>query len=285
MPLPTIPSGAFVPSYAGRSGLFLCLGGTAEVLVNDGRYTLRRGTLYVISPLVSISRVSQSPDFRGIHVLHDQDVIYPVIHTIIPTILRLKLRHNPCLQADDDAIALIRQQRARINGVRRQLRAAASPEARTVYGRLLQLIAQETMLHAVTLYFRHAPAAPQPVERAEAVVYQFVRDLHHPADPAARRSVAHYAARANLSAGHFAALIRQHTGRTPSQWMADVTIADAKHLLTTTRRSVKEIAAQLAFPEQYTFGKYFKLHTGLSPKNFRLMHQKQQTEKKNVEGE
>ena len=32
---------------------------------------------------------------------------------------------------------------------------------------------------------------------------------------------------------------------------------------------VKEIAEELGFPEQFTFRKYFKTHTGMSPTDFR----------------
>ncbi|MBO6073593.1 MAG: helix-turn-helix domain-containing protein, partial [Paludibacteraceae bacterium] len=31
----------------------------------------------------------------------------------------------------------------------------------------------------------------------------------------------------------------------------------------------KEVAAELGFPEQFTFRKYFKTHTGISPSEFR----------------
>lgn len=33
--------------------------------------------------------------------------------------------------------------------------------------------------------------------------------------------------------------------------------------------NIKQIAEQLNFPEQFTFRKYFKQHTGLSPKAYR----------------
>lgn len=36
--------------------------------------------------------------------------------------------------------------------------------------------------------------------------------------------------------------------------------------------SIKEVAQQLNFPEQFTFRKYFKQHTGMSPSDYRDMH-------------
>ena len=79
-----------------------------------------------------------------------------------------------------------------------------------------------------------------------------------------------YAAELGFSTGHFTALIKEQTGQPPSTWIAMVTMTQARALLTNTRRSIKEIAAELGFPEQFTFRKYFKLHAGVSPKEFRL---------------
>lgn len=54
------------------------------------------------------------------------------------------------------------------------------------------------------------------------------------------------------------------------QWITSYTVSQAKCLLSQTGLSVKEIAARLGFPEQFTFRKYFKTHAGMSPTEFRL---------------
>ncbi len=43
----------------------------------------------------------------------------------------------------------------------------------------------------------------------------------------------------------------------------------AKYLLSQTDISVKEIAGQLGFPEQFTFREYFKRVVGVSPSEYR----------------
>ena len=60
------------------------------------------------------------------------------------------------------------------------------------------------------------------------------------------------------------------SGPTPSDWIIAITIVQSKLLLEKTRKSIKEIAAELNFPEQFTFRKYFKQHTGIPPKEYRL---------------
>ena len=48
-----------------------------------------------------------------------------------------------------------------------------------------------------------------------------------------------------------------------------VTINQAKKLLQQRDKSIKEVARVLYFPEQFTFRKYFKEHTGMSPTEYK----------------
>jgi AraC family transcriptional activator of pobA len=91
------------------------------------------------------------------------------------------------------------------------------------------------------------------------------------------RTVNYYANRANLSKGHFSRIIKNRTGKTPSQWIATVTIVNAKLMLEQSGNSIKEIAAELNFPEQFTFRKYFKQHVGVPPKEYRALKRNSRT--------
>ena len=53
------------------------------------------------------------------------------------------------------------------------------------------------------------------------------------------------------------------------EWINMVTINQAKNLLCQSNMLVKQVADELGFPEQFTFRKFFKQHTGLSPRAFR----------------
>ncbi len=53
------------------------------------------------------------------------------------------------------------------------------------------------------------------------------------------------------------------------EWITTYTIGQAKHLLSQTDLSIKEIAEQLGFPEQFAFRKYFKRVVGVSPSEYR----------------
>ena len=258
----------FIPEYRNKSGLFLCLEGSSEVLINDQLYQMKRGTLYIISPLVTIYKVSQSPDFKGIHIIDEIEVFYSVIHSIIDTILHLKLRNSPCLQLVEDDIQFIIHQKELIDKKRQSVQNPVTEEEATLIRHMMQLIEQETLLEVISIYFRERIVKSETIGKSESVVYNFIYSLHM--NYKTKRTVAFYAEEAKLSTGHFTSIIKQKTGQTPSEWIIAITIVNAKLLLEKSQKSIKEIAGELNFPEQFTFRKYFKQYVGIPPKQYRL---------------
>lgn len=258
----------FIPEYKDKAGLFLCMSGSADVLINNQIFHLEKGTLYIISPLVMIYKVSQSADFDGIHMIDSLEVFYPVIHSIIDTILHLKLRNSPCLKLDEGTIGFLIARRQAIEEKRNEQSKSTIEEEKNLIQRMIQLLEQETMLEIIRIYFRDQEVGSHPVDKRESIVYNFIYSLHM--NFKTQRSVAFYADEARLSVGYFTAVVKGKTCRTPSDWIIAITIVQSKLLLEKTRKSIKEIAAELNFPEQFTFRKYFKQHTGIPPKEYRL---------------
>ena len=59
------------------------------------------------------------------------------------------------------------------------------------------------------------------------------------------------------------------TGKTVSEIIASIVIMDAKAQLKSTNQTIQEISYSLNFPNVSFFGKYFKRHVGMSPKEYR----------------
>ena len=82
------------------------------------------------------------------------------------------------------------------------------------------------------------------------------------------RQVAFYADQAGLSQRYFSSIVSERIGMTPIEIITLVTINNAKRLLHEKGVQVKSVAEHLGFPEQFTFRKYFKTHTGMSPRAY-----------------
>lgn len=85
------------------------------------------------------------------------------------------------------------------------------------------------------------------------------------------RNVQFYADALFVSSKHLTETIKEITGRTSGEWIDDAVLLEAKVLLRNHETSIAEIAENIHFPDQSSFGKYFKKHTGLSPSDYRMI--------------
>lgn len=83
------------------------------------------------------------------------------------------------------------------------------------------------------------------------------------------RSPSFYAEKLHISPNALSKKIRREFAKTPSQIIQERVILEAKKQIHLTRKSIKEIAAELHFDDELYFSKYFKKHTQVSPSQFR----------------
>ena len=83
-------------------------------------------------------------------------------------------------------------------------------------------------------------------------------------------TIKYYADRMNLSPKYLSLIIKKVSGRLATEWIDDCVILEAKNLIKYSSMSIQEISYALNFTNQSFFGKYFKRHTGISPKAYRL---------------
>lgn len=72
-----------------------------------------------------------------------------------------------------------------------------------------------------------------------------------------------------ISTQYLSIILKERTGKTANYWIAKRIITEAKTLLRTPHTTIKEITSTLNFADQSSFGKFFKKHTGISPKKYK----------------
>lgn len=83
------------------------------------------------------------------------------------------------------------------------------------------------------------------------------------------KSPSFYADLMHISPNTLSKKIKAEFSKTPSQIIQERVILEAKKQIHLTRKSIKEIASELNFEDEFYFSKYFKKHTGVSPTKFR----------------
>lgn len=84
-----------------------------------------------------------------------------------------------------------------------------------------------------------------------------------------QRNLETYARALNITAKHLTATTKEITGKTAGEIIDDFVLLEAKLLLNNSELSIAQVANELNFSDQSFFGKFFKRHTGLSPKQYR----------------
>ena len=146
-------------------------------------------------------------------------------------------------------------------------------DKRTAYReQILMLIARGAMMEMLN-YIDKLAVLPETVSSSREGVgssdytfQEFIHLLHkHPH----QREVQWYAKQLNLTPKYLSEICKNRSGKSASEWIADVTVAEIKHYLRNTTMPIQEVSKAMEFPNASFFCQYTKKHTGLTPNHFR----------------
>ena len=247
-------------------GFELCTSGRAERISVNGTFTVEPGLLIILSPAFPMIEINRSSDYRAVQLQDTIENFLPVISQALSSSTTIVPAITPYMLLSDDQKAHFLDCIARIHDKEQQLRDITHPSRRNLLSSIIRLLRQETLLEHAFLFSAQLTEQPQPLSGRRQVMLHFLVALN--LDHREHRAVQYYAEKQNLTPRHFADIIKQESGYTPMEWINMVTINQAKNLLRQPDTQVKDVAAQLGFPEQFTFRKYFKTHTGMSPTEY-----------------
>jgi YesN/AraC family two-component response regulator len=83
------------------------------------------------------------------------------------------------------------------------------------------------------------------------------------------REVQWYAKQLKITPKYLSEICKDRSGKSAGEWIADITVAELKHMLRETTLPIREIARIMEFPNASFFCQYTKKHTGLTPNHYR----------------
>ena len=83
------------------------------------------------------------------------------------------------------------------------------------------------------------------------------------------REVTFYADKLCVTSDYLSKVVREYDGQSAAKWIINAVITEAKILLREPDKTINQIARESNFPDQSTFGKFFKRNTGLSPLEYK----------------
>ncbi len=96
----------------------------------------------------------------------------------------------------------------------------------------------------------------------KALLYQHIRSKHRVSD---------YAHLLHVTPNHLNKIVKEVTSKSPSKWIDETLVLEAKVLLFQSKYSISEISAELGIYDASYFSRLFKKYVGTSPASFRQM--------------
>lgn len=245
----------------------VCLSGSARLSLNMREVVLPARSISVILPGHQIESYSTSDDFKGFMITSSQrnfESFLPVMSKLF--MCSMFYRENPVVELDDRELE---NQILFHDLLQNKLNEEQDTFNRLVVNRLIEGIFCETC----NIYFKRINLnVSARCNRSESLFYRFIVDIesHYKTE----RSVSFYADRLCVTPKHLSSVIKEISGRTASECIDLYVVSEIKRLLASTDMNIQEISCMLNFANQSFFGKYFKTHTGYSPREYRNLQYK-----------
>lgn len=255
-------------SFIDVCGFFLCEKGHAKVMLNEHAYSINEGDVYIYTPSTFVSLLEKSDDVEGLVVKSTLNIVLPFAEKAFSTMDIMMLRERPCFSLTTEQRQRIREMTAMLENRQQQMSGISedSPVRPVLYQQILSLT-EAFFYELLSDYFLNQNLKPETQSGKDKVFQRFMLSLMQ--NYKREREVGYYAGEQCLSPRYFSTIVKEVSGHTASEWIVEMVVSYASQLLLHSSKSVKEIALEFHFPNQSFFGKYFKQHTGLSPKAFR----------------
>ncbi len=235
----------------------ICDEGSGSGAVNLRSLRLRRNSFLIVLSSQIIESYKISEDFKGTFLLLS-DHFLSRIGLGNAYLLHSRVESNPLYQLDEKTAATFRSYFDLLHNLMED----TCPNKEEALGALVNLFF--LMVGRIS----HPTSAEDDAQHRQGEVMmrflQLVKD--HCRE---HREVRYYADKMNMSAKYMSALIKNASGKSAIRWIEDYVILEAKAQLASTVNTVQQIAFDLNFPSQSLFGRYFKLHVGMSPSTYR----------------
>jgi AraC-like DNA-binding protein len=237
----------------------ICLKGTTEGAINLKPFKIEASCLVVILPDQILEQKYISDDFSGLFIVMSKkftDNLLPNAQERLP--LFLSMQDNPCLPLSSEALEGVITY---FDMLKRVIRVKENPNC-------MEVVRYLTLAFFYGIGFSLHPQ-PENKEKShnELLVEKFLGLVQ--AHYKEQRLLGFYADKLCLTPKHLSKVVKETTGRPANDWIDDHVILEAKALLKSTNMTVQQICDELDFDDQSFFGKYFKRHTGMSPREYK----------------
>ncbi|MDH6533638.1 AraC family transcriptional regulator [Parabacteroides sp. 52] len=243
--------------------MILVLQGSAKISLDYVHYTVSTDTFIIIMPTHIFQVAGASSDFKARLIVVDKSFIDELnTEKRSPSMTNyMMLRKNPCTE-------LLPEETTYINNAIQILCEKIRLRTHSFHKEVMQNAFVGFMLEMANVLIGKNDTMVRPtLSRKEEILNDFLQLLF--AHSKEEHSVAFYAEKLFITPQYLSLILKELTGKSANKWIDDVLLTEAKILLKMPQITVQQVADQLNFSDQSTFGKFFKKQMGMSPMEYR----------------
>lgn len=249
--------------------IVFCKSGSMQVMISDERYMMNANELFICMPSSLVGNYMRTPDFQCMVLFVSGGFLEEITFDCFrgePMWLekRLYVRAHPVIKMDDYQLDLLTNY---YNLLSVYLRGEQDNYRKQVIRSLVRAATLEVMSYLEPVVEPLDAQSGRSLSQKDSLLYDFLKMLRE--SEGCMREVQYYATKLCITPKHLSAVCKERSGKTASQWIAELTLDRVKHLLLTTDMTVKEVAFQMGFNDVSFFCQYVRKHLGVSPLAFR----------------
>lgn len=258
-----IPHFLMQPFYSDYVGIVICHQGMFRFCVDGTSFVASMGDSVFLSPGILLQVQETSSDFRFTLLFYRVEQIRHMLgNTVVSMRLYSTLYPSACTvvhtgyeeMLSSYALMLLR------------LEQKEEPDTYSLHEQKLLLMAVTYRL--CSIFSSTFKTAGKEMERKVEVFESLVKLIEK--NFMRERSVAFYADQLCITPKYLSVIVKSVCGKTVQQLLFKAIIRRSIYLMKNTNKTIQQIASDLSFPNASAFGTFFKKHTGLSPKNYRM---------------
>ena len=249
------PARIDVPYRSNFYAVGVCLRGEAELKANLENYVIKPGSLVVKPAYVIQQWTRRSDDFESLTICFTKEFVadHNGLNLDKFEFFESTAKHVFPVSAEDlknvkDSLKVLQQKYYAPHPFRDEI---------------LQNLISVLLYEIASIYERLHLSSNSAQTRSDQIASEFKKLLNE--NFTAERNLKFYAAKLLITPKHLTETIKEATGKTAGEWIAEKVTLEAKVLMQNPSLNVEQISYALNFPDQSTFGKFFKNQTGLAP--------------------
>ena len=255
-------AGVEAPVQLAMTLIVICVQGSMRLKINLNEYLLEPSMTSTLLSGSFMQIINVSTDFRGVIIAIADNFMNYSEDVKMSMAMHRHTSEMPCYTLDKDKLDEVLE-------VYRMMRKKLSDKTFSYRQQVARAYLDILKFNGFHEFYTHTRQEVRPAARSrkDDLLKSFIAEVQE--NYRRERQVTFYASRLCISPKYLSSVIHDMSGKHSTQWIDEYVILAAKAMLKNSSRSIKEVCTELNFPNQSMFAKYFKQHTGMTPKEYR----------------